>query len=71
MININLSISIYRPINRVFDFISTPENDFQWQYRTLASARISEDAMKIGTTFRSNSNLMGYRTQSTFEVTEY
>ena len=71
MININLSISIYRPINRVFDFISTPENDFQWQYGTLASARISEGAIKIGTTFRSNSNLMGYRTQSTFEVTEY
>ena len=71
MININLNISIYRPINRVFDFISTPENDFQWQYGTLESIRTSEDASKIGATFKSNSNLMGYRSQSTFEVTEY
>jgi len=71
MININLNISIYRPINRVFDFISTPENDFQWQYGTFESARTSEEPVKIGGTFRSNSNLLGHRTQSTFEVTEY
>jgi len=71
MININLNISIYRPINRVFDFISTPENDFQWQYGTLESVRTSEEAVNIGTTFRSNSNLLGHRAQSTFEVIEY
>lgn len=71
MITINLSVSIYRPIQRVFDFISAPENDIQWQYGTLASARIDEDTAKVGGTFRSDGNLMGYRTQSTYEITEY
>lgn len=71
MINIHSSTSIYRPIGRVFEFISTPENDFQWQYGTLASARITAGAERIGTAFRSDGHLMGYRAQSTYEVTEY
>jgi hypothetical protein len=71
MINLNMSTMIYRPVKQVFDFVSTPENDFQWQYGTLASARISEGVSKIGTSFRSVGHLLGRRVQSTFEVTEY
>jgi hypothetical protein len=71
MINLTDSTMIYRPIERVFDFMSTPENDFQWQYGTLASARLSEGVNKIGTFFRSIGHLMGRRVLSTFEVTEY
>jgi len=71
MMMINLSVSVYRPINRVFDFISAPENDSQWQYGTLASVKTGEGAGNVGATFRSDSNLMGYRTQSTYEITEY
>jgi uncharacterized protein YndB with AHSA1/START domain len=71
VININSSTFIYRPIKQVFEFISTPENDFQWQYGTLTSARISEGDAKVGTAFQSIGHLLGYRTQSTYEVTEY
>jgi len=71
MINLNISTLIYRPIRQVFDFMSAPENDFQWQYGTLASARISEGAGNTGTFFRSIGHLMGRRLLSTFEVTEY
>lgn len=71
MININSSTLIYRPIKRVFDFISTPENDFQWQYGTLASTSITEGTTTVGNFFRSVGHLMGHRAQSTFEVTEY
>lgn len=71
MINLNMSTMIYRPVSQVFDFMSTPENDFQWQYGTLVSARISEGASQRGTSFRSIGHLMGRRIQSTFEVTEY
>jgi len=62
---------IYRPIRQVFDFMSAPENDFQWQYGTLASARLSEGTSSIGTLFRSIGHLVGRRIESTFEVTEY
>src|SRR5215213_9715382 len=59
MIDLNSSTLIYRPIRQVFDFMSVPENNFQWQYGTLASARISEGAGNIGTFFRSIGHLMG------------
>ena len=71
MINIHSSTHIYRPIQQVFDFICTPENDFQWQYGTLASSKISEGTAKLGTTFRSVGHLLELRTQSTYEVTEF
>ena len=71
MINLNISTMIYRPIKQIFDFVSTPENDFQWQYGTLESARLSEGVSNIGTFFRSIGHLMGHRVLSTFEVTEY
>jgi len=71
MINLNGSTIISRPIQQVFDFMSTPENDFQWQYGTLASARLSGGVSEIGTLFRSIGHLMGRRTLTTFEVTDY
>jgi hypothetical protein len=71
MINLNVTTMIYRPIAQVFDFMSTPENDFQWQYGILESARLSGGTREIGTLFRSVGHLMGRRMESTFEVTEY
>jgi uncharacterized membrane protein len=72
MIYLNTSTMINRPVKQVFDFVSKPENDFQWHYGTLAAARLSaDDATVLGTFFRSIGHLMGHRVQSTFEVTEY
>ena len=71
MINLNTTIHIYRPVTQVFDFISTPENDFLWQYGTLASTPISESIIGRGACFRSIGHFLGHRTQSTFEVTDY
>lgn len=71
MINVLSSIVIYRPIKQVFEFMSSAENDFQWQYGTLSSARISEGATRVGGFFRSIGHLLGRRNQSTFQITEY
>jgi hypothetical protein len=62
---------IYQPVKQVFDFMSTPENDFLWQYGTLETARLSEGVSNTGTFFRSTGHLMGHRNLGTFEVTEY
>jgi hypothetical protein len=51
MIHLDISTIIYRPIRQVFDFVSTPENDFQWQYGTLATASLSGDVSKKGPLF--------------------
>lgn len=71
MIQIVSNTQIYQPIKRVFDFISTPENDFQWQYGTLASVSISGSLAGLGACFQSISHFMGNRVECTFEVTEY
>jgi hypothetical protein len=71
MINLNLSTVICKPVTQIFDFVSTPENDFQWQYGTLAANKLSMDVGALGTFFRSVGHLMGQRVISTFEVTEY
>ena len=71
MIDIHMSAMIYLPVKQIFDFVSTPENDFQWQYGTLASSRLSEGVGEPGTFFRSVGHIMGRRMLSTFEVTEY
>ena len=71
MINLISSILIERPPPQVFDFVSTPENDFQWQYGILATARLPKGSGAMRTFFRSIGHWMGRRNLSTFEVTEY
>jgi hypothetical protein len=71
MINLISSTLIERPVKQVFDFVSTPENDFQWQYGTLATASLPKVGGTLQTFFRSIGHLMGRRNLSTFEVTEH
>ena len=71
MVSIADSINIHRPLAHVFDFISSSDNDFEWQFGTLTSGRTSEGAAAVGGSFRSVGHLMGRRMVSTFEITEY
>jgi len=71
MISFDLNINIYRPLHQVFRFVATPDNDFQWQYGTLASTQISEGEIGVGTMFRTVSHFMGDRIESVYEVTEF
>jgi hypothetical protein len=71
MISFDLSTHIYRPLTQVFSFVATPDNDFQWQYGTLASSQISKGEMGMGTLFRVTGNFLGQRIESTYEVTEF
>ncbi len=71
MINLHVSTTINRPVEHVFAFVSVPENDFQWQYGTLAAARLPDGAGRLGSFFRTVGHLLGHRMQGIFEVTEY
>lgn len=70
MINLISSTFIEQPVKQVFDFVSTPENDFQWQYGTLATAQLSTGGA-TPTFFRSIGHLLGRRNLGTFEITEF
>ena len=71
MVNLDLRTHIYRPLRQVFRFVATPENDFQWQYGTLASDQLSNGEMGMGSLFRAVGHFMGQRMESIFEVTEF
>jgi hypothetical protein len=71
MINIMSSILIDHPIKKVFDFVSMPENDFQWQYGTLAAASLPRKNGAAQSFYRSIGHLLGRRNLSTFEVVQY
>ena len=71
MINFSLNARIYRSLKQVFSFVTTPENDFQWQYGTLVSTQLSKGEVGIGTLFRTIGHFMGRRVESTYEVTEF
>jgi hypothetical protein len=71
MIHLEMSTLIYQPLAQVFDFVSMPENDFQWQYGTLATARLSGSLIKPGAFFRSVGHVLGRRNVAVFEMTAY
>jgi hypothetical protein len=71
MIKCDLNTNIYRPLQQVFAFVITPENDFHWQYGTLMSSKISEGEMALGSLFRVVGHCMGWRMESVYEVTEF
>jgi len=71
MFNLTISTIVEAPIKRVFDYMSIPENDFQWQYGTLATATIGNRHNRMGVYFRSIGHLMGRRNLGTYEVIEY
>jgi len=71
MVRFDLSTSIYRPLNQVFEFVVAPENNFQWQYGTLTSTQVSRGDMGKGSLFRAVSHLLGRRVETVYEVTVY
>ena len=71
MIHLDMSAKIYRSLKPVFDFVSVPENDFQWRYGSLAAAQLRKGNGSLQTYFRSIAHLMGRRNIATFEVTEF
>ncbi len=59
MINLHVSTIIFQPVKQVFDFVSSPENDSQWQSGTLAAAKLPDGASKTGSFFSKHWSLAG------------
>jgi len=70
MFNLTIGTIIDAPIERVFDYMSAPENDIQWQYGTLATATITNRLNRIGVYFRSIGHFLGRRNLGTYQVIE-
>jgi uncharacterized protein YndB with AHSA1/START domain len=71
MPRIESSVVISRPVEEVFEFVTNPENDPQWQSAILESKRTSAGPLGVGTTEAGVGKIIGRRIEWTGEVTEY
>jgi uncharacterized protein YndB with AHSA1/START domain len=65
------TVTIDRPIEEVFEYVSTPENDSTWASAALRHERTSPGPMRVGTTTRMDLRFLGRTGTYTWEVAEY
>jgi uncharacterized protein YndB with AHSA1/START domain len=65
------TITIERPIEELFEYVSTPENDPTWVSASIRNQRTSPGPMRVGITIEEDVKIFGHTSRDTWEVTEY
>jgi uncharacterized protein YndB with AHSA1/START domain len=65
------TITIERPIEELFEYVSTPENDPTWVSASIRNQRTSPGRMRAGMTIEEDVKIFGRTSRDTWEVTEY
>jgi len=71
MAKFKFSVTINRPVEEVFAFLSNYENDPKRSSATVEGTKTSEGPIGVGTTWRSVSKVLGRRIESELEHIEY
>jgi len=71
MIQIQESIFIRQPVERVFGYVTDPDNNAIWQSGILETAVTSRGAFGIGSTYSCVNRFLGIRFESAGEIIEY
>ena len=71
MAGLECSVTINRPIEEVFAFVSNYENDPKWSSATVEAKKTSEGPIGVGTTWLNVSKVLGRRVESEIEYIEY
>ena len=70
MIRIQASVTINRPLEEVFRFMTNHQNALQWQ-SGLLEARVTNDVVGVGKTWVDVVQFLGRRIEVASELTEY
>lgn len=65
------SEAIDRPADRVFEYVSTPENDPTWVPVSLRHERLSPGPMRVGSITEEDVRFLGRRMRYAWEVIRY
>jgi uncharacterized protein YndB with AHSA1/START domain len=65
------TITIERPIEELFEYVSTPENDPTWVSVSIRNQRTSPGPMRVGMTIEEDVKIFRRTSRDTWEVTEY
>ena len=65
------TVTIDRPIERVFDFLADGENDKLFSERIIEIAKITDGEAGVGTVYASKARDLGITRKYEFEITEF
>jgi uncharacterized protein YndB with AHSA1/START domain len=65
---VKAEVIIHRPIDEVFEFITDMNNHAEWQTGVLESRLTSEGSVKVGSTYRYITQMLGRQIQTEGEV---
>jgi carbon monoxide dehydrogenase subunit G len=71
MVRVESSVLINCPIDRVFEFVTTPENDAQWYIGIESRDHTPGEPAGVGSTSQSIIRFLGVPITVTWEVVEY
>jgi uncharacterized protein YndB with AHSA1/START domain len=63
--------TIGRPVDRVFEYVSTPENDPTWVPASLRHEKLSPGPMRVGSITEEDVGFLGRRMRYAWEITRY
>jgi uncharacterized membrane protein len=65
------SATIDRPVDRIFEYVSTPENDPTWVPVSLRHEMLSPAPMRVGSITEEDVRFLGRRMRYAWEITHY
>lgn len=71
MVEVETSVLVNQPIKKVFDFVTTPENDAQWYIGVESRDHTPDEPSGVGSTSMSTIRFLGVPMEVVWEVTEY
>jgi uncharacterized protein YndB with AHSA1/START domain len=71
MIEVETSVLINQPIEKVFEFVTTPENDAQWYIGVESRDHTPGEPAGVGSTSQSEIRFLGVSVTVDWEVTGY
>lgn len=71
MAQVDVTVTINRPIEEVFTALADTDHQNQWQPIILETRKLSDGPVGVGTTYRYVSQFLGQRFETTGELTDY
>jgi uncharacterized protein YndB with AHSA1/START domain len=71
MVTFEFTVTVDRPVEEVFAYLTDPEKLPEWQSMVLESSKLSEGPVSAGTKMTEVRKFLGRRFESTVEVTQY
>lgn len=71
MAQVDVTVTINRPIEEVFTALADTDHQSQWQPMVLETRKLSDGPVGVGTTYRYVGQFLGQRFETTGELTDY